>query len=53
MHKVAWFFDYVIICSLMNNKKRYISNFTSPMDTKLDRLVDYDMGPTLKKLHHS
>ena len=28
MHKVTWFFE-----------KRYISNTTSPMDTKLDRVV--------------
>ena len=26
MHKVAWYFDQVIINSLMKNKKRYISS---------------------------
>ena len=24
MHKVAWLFDHVIICSLVTNKKRYL-----------------------------
>ena len=46
MHKVAWAFDHVI------NVNRYISNSTSPLDTWLDRVVGYDMGPWLKKLHH-
>ena len=35
--KVTLFFDHVIICSLMTND--YVSNCTSPMDTKLDRVV--------------
>ena len=39
MHKVAWFFDHVIICCLVTKEKRYISNNTSPMDTKLDWVV--------------
>ena len=46
----AWFFDIVIICCLMTSKKR---NISSPMDTKLDRVVAFDMGPTLKKSLHS
>ena len=29
----------------MKNKKRYISNSKCPMDTKLDRVVAYDMRP--------
>ena len=49
MHKVTLFFDHLIICSLMANKKRYISNSASPMDTKLDRVVAYDMEKTIKK----
>ena len=53
MHKVTCFFDHVIICSPVTNKKRYIFNSTSPMDTKLDRIVAYDMGPKLKKSRHS
>ena len=53
MHKVPWVFDHVIICSLMTNIKRYISNSTSPTDTRVDRVVGYDMGPTFKKSHHS
>ena len=53
VHKVAWFFDHAIIRSLVTNKKRYISNSTSPMDTKPDRVVTYDVRLTLKKSHHS
>ena len=45
IHKVAWFFNHMIICSLVANKKLYISNPTSPKDTKLDRVVAYDMVP--------
>ena len=52
MHNVASFFDHLIISSLITKKKGYISNSTSPMDTKLDRVVPYEMGPTLKKSHH-
>ena len=52
IHKVAWFFNHVIMCSPVTNKMQYMSNFTSPMDTKLDRVVAYDMGPNLKKSHH-
>ena len=52
MHEVAWFFDHVIICSLVKNEKHYISNSTSPVDTKLDWVVSYDMGLKLKKSHH-
>ena len=26
MHKVTWFFDDVIVCSLMTNKRCYTSN---------------------------
>ena len=50
MHKIVSFVDHdhVIICSLMANKKRYIFNSKCPMDTKLDRLVAYDIGATLK-----
>ena len=43
----------VVICSLMTNKKRYISNSKSPIDTKLDRVVAYDIEPSLNKSHHS
>ena len=50
-HKVPWFFDHLIICRVMVNKKRCISNSKSPMDTELDRVVTYDMGPPLKKSH--
>ena len=50
-HKVAWFFDHLIICRVMVNKKRCISNSKSPMDTELDRVVTYDMSPPLKKSH--
>ena len=39
MHKVAWFFDNVIICCFVTKKKLCISNTTSPMDTKFDRVV--------------
>ena len=39
MRKVAWFFDHMIIYSLMTNEKRYISNFKYPMETKSDRVV--------------
>ena len=46
-------FDHVIIYSLMTNKKRYISNSRCPMDTKLDRVVAYDMKPTINISHHS
>ena len=53
MYKVGWFIDHVIICILMANKKRYISNSTSSMGTKPDRVVVYDMEPLLKKLHRS
>ena len=52
MHKVARFFEHVIISSLVTNKKRYISNSTSPMDIKLDKIISYDLGPKLKKSHH-
>ena len=51
--QVTWFFDHVIACSLMTNKICYISNSTNAMDTKLDRLVAYDIGKTLKKWHRS
>ena len=34
------------------NKKRYISNSSGPMDTKLERVVAYGMALTLKKSHH-
>ena len=53
MHKVAWFFCHVIICSLLTNEKRYFSNSASPMDTRPDRVVAYDMAPKLKKSNHS
>ena len=39
MHKVARFFDHVMIYSLMANKKRCTSNSKCPMDTKLDRVL--------------
>ena len=38
IHKVARFFDYLIIYSLMENEKR-ISNSKCPMDTKIDRVL--------------
>ena len=50
IHKIEWFFYHVIIYSLLANKKRYISNSTSAMDTKLDRVLVYDMGQALKSL---
>ena len=50
MHKVTLFFDHVIICSLITNKK-HISNSTRPMDTKLGRVVADDTEKTLKKSH--
>ena len=37
----------------MTNKKRSNCNSTSPMDTKLDKVVAYDMRPTLKNRHPS
>ena len=39
MRKVAWFFDHMIIYSLMTNEKRYISNSKYSMETKSDRVV--------------
>ena len=51
--QVTRFFDHVIVCSLMTNKICYISNSTNAMDTKLDKLVAYDIGKTLKKSHRS
>ena len=53
MYKVVWFLDHLIICSLVTNTERYIFNSTSPMDTRLDRVEGYDMGPILKKSHNS
>ena len=41
--KVEWFFDHEIIHFLIINKKSYVSSFTSPRDTKLDRVVAYDI----------
>ena len=37
----------------MTNKKRSNSYSLRPMDTKLDRVVAYDMRPALKELHPS
>ena len=48
MHNVSWFFEQVIVCSLVTNKKRYISNSTSPIDIKLDRMMAYDLTKTQK-----
>ena len=48
MKKFEWFFDHVIMYFLMINKKRYISSFTSPVDTKLDRVVVYDICELLR-----
>lgn len=51
-YKATWFFDYVIkSLDHVTNKKRYFSNFTSPMDTKHGRLklmssLYYIMKPT-------
>ena len=53
INKVRRFFNNLITCSLMANKKRYILNSISPMDTRLDRVVAYGMGLTLKKSHYS
>ena len=39
LHKVAWFFHHVIMCCLVTKKKRYISNTTSPTQTKIDEIV--------------
>ena len=39
MHKITWFFDHVITYNLMANKKRYILNSTSAMDTKRERVM--------------
>ena len=47
-YKLTLFFDYVIICSLMTNKNRYISNCTSLMGTKPDWVVAYDIKPPVK-----
>ena len=44
-------FCRVITRKLMTNWKGYISNSTSPMDTRLDRVVAYDIKPPLKKWH--
>ena len=49
MHKVLWFFDHVVIYSLMKNKNIYIFNSKCPLGTKLDRVVAYDMRPILNK----
>ena len=54
-HKVAWIFDHMNICStfdLMANNKHYISNSTSPMDTKIDRVMACDIEPPFKKSYH-
>ena len=48
IHKNAWFFDHVIICSLMINKKRFISNSTNLMNTNIGRVLAYHMGPASK-----
>ena len=53
MHKSAELFDHVIICSFMTNKECSNSNSASPMDTKIDRVMAYDMGPMLKTSHLS
>ena len=50
MHNVAWFFDHVVICNLVITKKRYISNLASPMDTKLCRVVAYDIWVKTQKI---
>ena len=49
MHKVAWFFEHVIVCSPVTNKKRYIYNSTSSMNIKLDRVVAYETQKTEMK----
>ena len=48
MHIIAWFFDQVLICSLMNQSP--IPQVVWKLDTKLHRVVDHDMGPTFKSL---
>ena len=54
MHKVASFFDHLIICGLMTNKKCYISNSASPINTKLVTVASYDTGPAfIYSSHHS
>ena len=45
IHKIARFFEHMIISSLVANNKHYISISTSPMDGKLDSVVSYDLGP--------
>lgn len=44
--------DSLIVCNLMTNEKHYISDFESSMDNKLDRVVAYDMEPSLKKSYN-
>ena len=41
IYKVSWFFDQVIIFSLMTNKKRHISNTTNPRDTTFKSYQSY------------
>ena len=48
MFQVTWFSDHAIICSLVTNKKQYIFSSISPMNTKLDSVVTYDMEPPPK-----
>ena len=48
--KVARIFDHVIICILMTNKKCYVSNSTSLMDTKRDRAVVYQLQSNTQRI---
>ena len=47
--KFVLLFDQVIIYSLMTSKKRNISSSKCAIDIKFDRVVVFDMGPTLNK----
>ena len=52
-HRVTWFFDQVILCSLKTNKKRFVSSATSPPYTTRERVVIFDIRLPHKKSHHS
>ena len=52
-HKVTWPFDYVILRNHMTNWNRYISTTTTPIATKLGRVVTYVKGILPKKSHCS
>ena len=49
MYKVAWLFDLVSHDKIKNERETY----GDQMDTKLEEVVVYYMGLTLKMSHHS